>query len=180
MTARTTKINRAAAWREPIGTVVSVIGGTVWVGLGIVISLVVGAALAQHPTLALVLVGSIATTFALGGLVIFWEAAQQIVFWRRGYRVRQLNPKEYFRWSLGPKQCVYEERAPDGRIRRLPFVRVVLADEYPAPCEVCLPVEERWDAQMPSWARGRRTEIMECMRQCFGAALSRTHFVDAG
>jgi hypothetical protein len=167
-------------WREPIGTVVSLLGFMAWVGLGIVISRVVFAALDQHPKAVLVLFCFAATIVAVGGLVIFWETASQVDFWRRGYRVRQLSPKNYFRWSLGPKQCVYEERAPDGRIRRLPFVRVVLANGYPAPCEVSLPGEDGWDAQMPSWARGRRTEIMEYMNECFGAALSRTHFVDAG
>jgi hypothetical protein len=51
---------------------------------------------------------------------------------------------------------------------------------YPAPCEVCLPKEEDWDAQMPSWAAGRRKEIMERMNECFGAERSRTRFADPG
>lgn len=120
----------------------------------------------------------IATPFAAGGLVIFWQTAEEIEFWRRGYRVRQLKPREYLHWSQGPKQCLYEERTRDGQIQALPFVRMILGDGYPAPCEVCLPREADWDVLMPSWARGRRKEIMTRMHQCFGAGRSRTRFVD--
>lgn len=167
-------------WREPIGTVVSIIGLVAWVGLGIVVSSVADVALEKHPTVAWCVVFFIATIVSAGGLVIFWATAAQARFWRRGYRVRQLSPKGFFHWSPGPKQCVYEERAPDGQIQGLPFVRMILGDGYPAPCEVCLPREEDWEAQMPSWARGRRKEIMERMNECFGAERSRTRFVEPG
>jgi len=167
-------------WREPVGTVVGTVGLIAWVGLGALLARGTSAVLEQHATTANVLVLLIATIFAVGGLVIFWMTAAQIEFWRHGYRVRQLSPKGLLHWSLGPKQCVYEERAAGGQIHGLPFVRTILGDGYPAPSEVCLPREEDWDSQMPSWARGRRKEIMERMNECFGAERSRTRFVDQG
>ena len=167
-------------WREPVGTVVGTVGLIAWVGLGVLIAGAACAVLEQHAITAHAFVIVIATIFAVGGLVIFWVTAEQIEFWRLGYRVRQLSPKGFFHWSQGPKQCVYEERAPSGQIQGLPFVRMILGDGYPAPGEVCLPREEDWDAQMPSWARGRRKEIMQRMNECFGGARSRTRFVDPG
>lgn len=167
-------------WREPAGTVVGTVGLIAWVGLGVLIARAAGAVLEQHAITAQVFVFVIATIFAIGGLVIFWVTAEQIEFWRLGYRVRQLSPKGFVHWSQGPKQCVYEERAPSGQIQGLPFVRMILGDGYPAPCEVCLPREEDWDEQMPCWARGRRKEIMQRMNECFGAARSRTRFVEPG
>lgn len=167
-------------WREPVGTVVGTVGLIAWVGLGALIARTEYAVLVQHAIRAHLLVFVTATIFALGGLVIFWVTAGQIEFWRLGYRVRQLSPKGFFHWSLGPKQCVYEERASSGQIQGLPFVRMILGNGYPAPSEVCLPKEEDWDAQMPSWARGRRKEIIERMNECFGAERSRTRFVDPG
>jgi hypothetical protein len=123
-------------WREPVGTVVGTVGLMAWVGLGALIARAAYGVLEQHAITAHVLVFVTATIFAVGGLVIFWVTAEQIEFWRLGYRVRQLSPKGFFHWSLGPKQCVYEERAPDGQIQGLPFVRMILGDGYPAPCEV--------------------------------------------
>ncbi len=139
-----------------MGTVVGIIVMVAWVGLGALVARASYSALDQNAVAAQVLVSAIAIIFALGGLVIFWGIAEQIELWRQGYRVRQIGPKGFFRLSLGPKQCVYEERAPGGQILGLPFVLTVLGDGYPAPCEVCLPREEDWDARMPSWARGRR------------------------
>jgi hypothetical protein len=153
-------------WREPAGTVVGTVGPLAWVGLGVLIAKGAYAVLEHHATTAHVLVLVIATVFAVGGLVISWMTAEQIEFWRLGYRVRQLSPKGLLHWSQGPKQCVYEERAASGQIQGLPFVRTIFGDGYPAPSEVCLPKEEDWDSQMPSWAHGRRKEIMERMNQC--------------
>ncbi len=164
-------------WREPVGTATGAVGLITWVALGVFTASAACAIVQQHGIAARVLVVLIAIVFAAGGLVIFWLTADQIDFWRRGYRVRQLSPRAYLHWSQGPKQCVYEERTRDGRIQALPFVRMILGDGYPAPCEVCLPREEDWDAQLPSWARGRRKEIMERMHECFGAERSRTRFV---
>lgn len=113
-------------WREPVGTVVGTVGLTAWVGLGVLAARAAYAVLEQHAIAAQVLVFVIATVFAVGALVIFWVTAEQIEFWTRGYRVRQLSPKGVFHWSLGPKQCVYEERAPGGQIQGLSFVRMIL------------------------------------------------------
>jgi hypothetical protein len=79
-----------------------------------------------------------------------------------------IGPKEYLRWSLGPKECVYEERAMNGRVLRLPFVRVILGNGYPAPSELRFPSEMGWDTEVPLWARGRRAEILERIVDCIG------------
>jgi len=165
-------------WRKPIGTAVGTVGLIAWVGLGALIEVPAASVAEHHSIISLVLLLVVAIIFATGGLIIFWMIAEQIDFWRLGYRVRQLSPKGSFFWSVGPKQCVYEERRRCGQVQRLSFVRIVLGDGYPAPCEVCLPGEEDWDLQMPSWAHGRRKEIMEHMDKCFGAEHSRTRFID--
>jgi hypothetical protein len=174
------RVREMRRWREPIGTVVSIMGLVAWVWLGVVVVSRVADVALEHPTVAWCVFCFLVAIVAAGGLFIFWVTAEQADFWRRGYRVRQLGPKGFFHWSLGPKQCVYEERAPGGQIQGLPYVRTILGDGYPAPCEVCLPREEDWDAQMPSWARGRRTQIKERMHKCFGAERSGTRFVDPG
>jgi hypothetical protein len=155
-------------WREPIGTMLGTAALIAWVGLGAIIALAASSILEQHAKTAGVLVLGIAAGFAVGGLVIFWLIVEQIEFWSLGYRVRQVSPKGFLRWSPGPKQCVYEERAPSGQIQALPFIRVVLGGGYPAPCEVYLPRDEDWNTQMPSWSHGRRKDIMERMNKCFG------------
>jgi hypothetical protein len=167
-------------WREPIGTMLGTAALIVWVGLGAIVALTASLAFEQHSKIGVVLVLGIATIFAAGGLVIFWSIAEQVKFWSLGYRVRQVSPKGFLRWTPGPKQCVYEERAPSGQIQALPFIRIVLGDGYPAPCEVCLPREEDWNTQIPSWAHGRRKEIMERMNKCFGGERSRTRIVELG
>jgi hypothetical protein len=136
----------------------------------------------DNARLAQVLVVGVAAIFAAGGLFLFWVIMDQLEFWRLGYRIRQANSKSFWgwNWTVGSEQqCVYEERIAAGRIQSLSFMRVVLGDGYPAPCEVHLPKEQDWDAQMPLWARGRRSEVMERMRNCFGGERSRTRFVDA-
>jgi hypothetical protein len=93
-------------------------------------------------------------------LLVFWAAVAKVEFWRRGYRIRQLGPKGYWRMPLGPKPCVYEERGPDGKIRSLSFIRVIVGAGYPAPSELHFPGEEAWDALVFAEARGRRAEIV--------------------
>ena len=97
----------------------------------------------------------VAILAGLGGLWSVWLLADEVDFVRRGYRPRQLPPREYWRWTPGPKACVYEEWTAEGAIRQLPFVREILADEYPAPCLVRIPGESTWETQTPEWARGR-------------------------
>jgi hypothetical protein len=132
-------------------------------------------ALSQYPSVALVLIIGVAIFCGFGGLCCFWLFADGLEFVRRGYRIRQLPPREYWRWRPGPKAWVYEEWAPEGRIRRLPFVREVLADGYPAPTRVHLPSEDSWDSQAPAWARGHRAAIVERIAECAG---HRTQFAD--
>lgn len=152
----------------PIGTVVGVIGLLARIGLGAFISRVAYVALERRPMVASGVVFFLAVVAAAGGLVIFWETAEQVDFWRRGYRVRQLSPKGLSYWALGPKQFIYEERTRDGCVQGLRFVRIVLGGGYPMAGEIRLPGEDNWDAQMPSWARGRRKEIINCINECFG------------
>ena len=147
-------------WREPTGTVLSLGGLVVWIAGGVAAAVGVPRVLQGHPQVATVAVGMLVVVAGVGGLVIFWVLSAEIDFWRRGYGVRQLGPKEFFHWTLGPKRCVYEERGQDGRLRSLPFVRIILADGYPAPSELRFPSEDAWDAQVPCWARGRRSEIV--------------------
>ena len=78
-------------------------------------------ALSQHPNVAQVFIIGVAILCGLGGLCSFWLFADGLEFVRRGYRVRQLPPREYWRWWPGPKAWVYEEWASESRIRRLPF-----------------------------------------------------------
>ena len=132
-------------------------------------------ALSLHPNVAQVFIIGVAILCGLGGLCSFWLFADSVEFVTRGYRVRQLPPREYWRWRPGPKAWVYEEWESEGRIRRLPFVREVLADGYPAPTRVHLPGEDAWDSQAPAWARGRRAEIVKRIAECAG---HRTQFAD--
>ncbi len=160
-------------WRQSVGTIVFIGALIVWIRCGAAILLAVIDGLPQHIAVAAILVTVLALVTAIGGLVIFWLVAAEIDFWRSGYRIRQLGRKEYISWTPGPKDYIYEERACDGRIQRMPFVRVVLEDGYPAPSEVLLPNEEVWDARVPSWAIGRRAEIVERMIECCGGSAAR-------
>jgi hypothetical protein len=159
---------KPARWRKSIGTLASILCLIAWVGGGVILTRAAVGGLWQYPRFAEVLVYIVSAIASVGGLVWFWEILAQIEFWRRGYRVIQLHPKEYLRWSLGPKQWAYEERATDGRVLRFPFVRVILANGYPAPCELRFPNEKSWDAQAPQWARRRRAEILQRIVECVG------------
>ena len=81
-------------------------------------------------------------------LAFFWGIADQVRFWKSGYRVVQIGPREYIRWSLGPKEYAYEERSMTGEVLRLPFMRVILGDGYPAPSELRFPSENAWDKRV--------------------------------
>src|SRR6185437_3734072 len=96
----------------------------------------------------------VATVCGVGGLCSYWRFADGLEFVGRGYRIRQVRRREYWQWSPGPKAWVYEEWASEGTIRSMPFLREVLADEYPAPTRVQLPGEDAWDGHAPAWARG--------------------------
>jgi hypothetical protein len=157
-----------ATWRRSIGTLSSIIGLIVWVGGGALLTRAVVDSLWKYPHISEWLVKFVSLIVAVGGLFWFWQILAQIEFWRRGYRVVAIGPKEYLRWSLGPKQWAYEERAVDDQVVRLSFVRVILANGYPAPSEVRCPCEKDWEAQVPHWARGRRAEILQRIVECIG------------
>jgi hypothetical protein len=157
-----------AKWRRSIGTLSSIMRLIAWVGGGIFLTRTAVDALWNYPRLAELSVYIASGIVSVGGLVWFWQIATQVKFWRRGYRVITIGPKEYLRWSLGPKQCAYEARTMDGQVLSLPFVRIVLANGYPAPSELCFPRERVWDARVPLWAQGRRAEILQRILECVG------------
>jgi hypothetical protein len=135
---------------------------------GAIVASVGSRMLVHNPTLAQVVVFLVGIVAAGGGRWSFWVFAGEISFVRRGYQIRQLPPRQYWRSTPGPKACVYEEWIPDAGIRRLPFVREILTDGYPAPCLVLIPGAAAWDTSVPGWARGRRGEIIERIRECAG------------
>lgn len=110
----------------------------------------------------------------------FWHLVAALDFLKRGYRVHEVPRRLYpVRWRLGPRDCVFEEVADVGPVRQLPFVRVVLDDAYPAHSEVPMPGPESWDHVVPTWARGRRDEILARMMECFGGPDRGTRIIDA-
>ena len=130
----------------------------------------------DYPSVAQVVVYVVAMVAAGIGLWSFWMFADAVDFVRRGYQIRQLPPREYWRWTPGPHPWLYEEWSADAGTRRLPFVREILADGYPAPSLVRIPAQAAWNTWAPEWARGRRAEIAERIRECAGA---RTQVVGA-
>jgi hypothetical protein len=125
-------------------------------------------ALKSHPPLPEFLIGGIAVLTGVAGLWCFWLLADGVEFLRRHYRIRRLPPREYWRWTPGPKACVYEEWSLASGIRQIPFVRVILGPGYPAPSVIRVPSESAWAAQTPDWAKGRRAEIIARICQCVG------------
>jgi hypothetical protein len=122
----------------------------------------------ESPRLPEFLIGAVAIVTGLAGLWCFWLLADGVEFVRLRYRIRHLPPREYWRWTPGPKACVYEEWSPENGIRQIPFVRNILGPGYPAPSTIRLPSETAWAAQMPDWARSRRAEIVARICQCAG------------
>ena len=143
----------------------------IWIAGGIAALAHLTAFINASVGLLLVLAAGIGVVGAVGGLVLYWRVSDEVEFARRGYRIRQLTPREYFRWTCGAKDCVYEELA-DGSVRRLPFVRVVVEVGYPCKSEVQLPDELSWDARVPIWARGRRAEIVERVLEALGRSVT--------
>jgi hypothetical protein len=132
-------------WRESAGTIKAIIGFVAWVGLWAVAMRMVGAASGDHPALfwcvfslkllaGLSFSGKSLTRSTSGGVVIGYGNWVDMVT---------------FDGRVGPRNAFYEERAQDGGLQSLPFVRVVLDDGYPALCQVPLPRDEDWNAQTP-------------------------------
>jgi hypothetical protein len=150
-------------FRALVPVSVSVLGAIAWLGGAVVAAKLVPSALWYYPNTAAVLVGAIALLGAAGGIVTFSFIFESIEFFVRGYRIK---------WS-DRTRCSYDERTADGSIVSLPIVYKPLAEGYRPPCEVRIPSEVRWNEETPSWARGRRAEIIEHIRKSLGAEFGR-------
>jgi hypothetical protein len=148
-------------WRKShaIGLVPSLLCAIAWLACGGVIVRFGVGALWQYPVLWWGLLIVVGLAVALGGLVSFWILASHVEFRRRGYQIRWLKEDEW----------IYEERRSDGSVRHLPFSRTTVGEGYPAPCNVRIHDEESWERQVPLWAQGRRTEILERIADLSGA-----------
>jgi hypothetical protein len=144
---------------EKAGLVPTVIGAIAWLACGTVATIAVVDALWQSPKLAfaLAMVGAVVTGF--GGLIGYWLVADRIDFWRLGYQVKWLNANYWF----------YEERRATSEERILPYLLEIRGQGYPAPCTVRILSQADWESEAPSWARGRRSEIVERIANCHGA-----------
>jgi hypothetical protein len=143
-----------------------------WIAGGIAVLQRLAAFTNTSVEVLLVLAGAIGAIGALGGLVLYWLVGEEVDFVRLGYRIRQLSPREYFRWTRGAKDWVYEELA-EGAVRGLPFVRIVVDPGYPSTSDVLLPDESSWDDRVPPWACGRRAEIVERVLDAAGRSVTR-------
>ena len=106
-----------------------------------------------------------AISVSFGGLVAFWAMLPLVENRRRGYGIRVVEGSGSW----------YEERGSGGRSHVLHFALRTSGAGYPAPREVALPSMAQWDKEVPEWARGRRTEIMERINECLG---NQATFVD--
>jgi hypothetical protein len=97
--------------------------------------------------------GAVVTGF--GGIIGYWLVADRIDFWRLGYQVK---------W-LAANAWAYEERSATSEERIIPYLLEAHGQGYPAPCTIRILSQ----AETPSWARGRRSEIVERIANCHGA-----------
>jgi hypothetical protein len=121
-----------------------------WIVAAALLAFAAPSLLRNHLRLAEAVVYSAAALGGFGGLVGFWYSASAIEFVVRGYQVCRLSNG---RWA-------YAERRPDGAIAHLTLGYNLLADIYRPPCEVHVPSEAEWDSATPTWAHGRRAEIL--------------------
>jgi hypothetical protein len=159
-------------WRRShaIGLVPSLLCAVAWLACGgLFVRSGVGA-LWQYPGLAWTMLIVVGLVVAFGSLISFWILVSHFEFRRRGYQIRWVTEDEW----------VYEERRADGSVECMPFSRKTIGDGYPAPCSVYIQGEDRWDRQVPQWAQGRRTEILERIADLSGAnSGGRVQFSDA-
>lgn len=150
-----------AVWRgsDRIGFVPTVLSAIAWLVFGAIGVRVAFSSLWPTPRLALVVGIVIATIVGIGGLVSFWLIADHLDYVKRGYRVR---------WVTG-NEWMYEERASKGAERRLRYVCVVLGNGDSSTSEVRVPSVAAWEAEVPPWAKDRRSEIVERIGLCFGS-----------
>jgi hypothetical protein len=142
-----------------VGFVPTILAVLVWLSLGTIAARAVVGALSRYPGVAYAVAVAVASITAIGGLVAFWLVADHIDFRRLGYRVKWLRANTW----------VYEERSPAPGARNLPYLREVRGRGYPEPCAVRIPAEATWEQEVPSWAHGRRSEILERIANCHGA-----------
>ena len=113
----------------------------------------------RYEWLAMAFLIVLGLVIAFGVLVSFWILMSHYDFRKRGYQVRWLTEDDW----------VYEERRTDGSTEGFPFMRKIVGDGYPAPCDVYILGEIAWERQAPQWAQGRRSEILERIADLFGA-----------
>jgi len=137
--------------------------GAVSLGVAASTGLATSRATTGSPTAAVaaVAVGVLGLATAIAGLLLFWVLVKEFRFVRSGYRIRPAGPYVLPFRTLDSGEWIYDERDSEGRIRSLPFVRIVLGQGYPAHTELELPNEEEWKTIAPEWARGRRALIIE-------------------
>lgn len=140
-------------------------------GVGLTAS-IGGRLLVSYAPVVQFIIIAVATLGSLGGLWSVLLFADGVRFLRRGFRIRQLAPREFWRWANGPHRWIYEEWAGEAGIRDLVFVRDILGDGYPAPGVIRIPSEAECGTQVPDWAQGRRGEIAERIRKCCGSRTS--------
>ncbi len=148
-------------WREShkIGLIPSVLCAFAWLAGGALIVRVGAGVLWPYEWLAWAFMMVVSLVVVFGALVSFWILMSHFDFRRRGYQVR---------WITGD-DWVYEERRADGSTEYFPFMRKIVGEGYPAPCEIYIFDEIAWSDKAPHWAQGRRTEILERIADLFGA-----------
>ena len=80
------------------------------------------------------------------------------------WRYYRLYSRGFYVTRKGRDLIEYQERR-DGTIQRLTLYREVMSTP---PTVVYVPKEDEWQRDMPAWARGRRTEIVDNVRRGLG------------
>ncbi|MET0552705.1 MAG: hypothetical protein ABW221_06690 [Vicinamibacteria bacterium] len=96
--------------------------------------------------------------WVLGGLAALVAALE--VRRRRGFVRRGYDASPHFR-----DEVRYVERAPDGSSRQIVLGGEMLVG---APNVIEVPSDDRWDAEMPGWAKGRKREILDRVLERLG------------
>lgn len=119
-------------------------------------------------TTVVVLLG-VSAVALVGALCAFWAFEPAIKLRARGYTVRHVTRTDYTVWRPGLTDWLYEELTTARERRAFRVLREPISDAgYPQACRIYLPNAADWEAQTPSWARGRRDEIVARLSECFG------------
>jgi hypothetical protein len=125
----------------------------------------------SHPKLAVAIILGVGLIVGLGAVVAIGIVRERLRSRERGYQVRRLDRGRY----------VYEEESEEGPFQQRPVWQEVLAsfgltrprteqatrhiafqiERIGTTRTIRLPDQAKWDEQAPSWARGRRAEIIE-------------------